>query len=89
MTIPRLSERIQCLHYRRRLELDIAEVRPDLNILRNAAHELHSSLRFKQTLQVGLSLRSNHLLTPPTDCSPAWQYFERFRLPWQRKRLPA
>jgi hypothetical protein len=43
--------------------LDIAEVRPDLNILRNAAHELRASLKFKQTLQVGLDLRFDILLT--------------------------
>ena len=63
MTIPRLSERLQCLQYRRRLELELAEVRPDLNILRNAAREMRSSLKFKQTLQVGLCLHSDCLLT--------------------------
>jgi diaphanous 1 len=63
MTIPRLSERLQCLQYRRRLELDFAEVRPDLNILRNAARELRSSLKFKQTLQVGLYSHYNYSLT--------------------------
>jgi len=53
MTIPRLSERLQCMQYRRRFELEIEEIRPDLNLLRNASHELRSSLKFKQILQVG------------------------------------
>jgi diaphanous 1 len=38
--------------YRRRLDLDVEEIRPDLNTLRNACHELRSSTRFKQVLQV-------------------------------------
>lgn len=52
MSIPRLSERIECMQFRRRLDLDIEEVRPDLDILRNASRELRSSSKFKQTLQV-------------------------------------
>ena len=52
MTIPRLSQRLKCMLYYRRLELDIEEVRPDLSILRNASHELRLSSQFKQTLQV-------------------------------------
>jgi len=42
--------------YRRRFEFEIEEIRPDLNILRNASHELRSSLKFKQILQVVLAL---------------------------------
>jgi hypothetical protein len=38
--------------YRRKLELDIEEIRPELNILRNASQELRSSTKFKQVLQV-------------------------------------
>lgn len=52
MCIPRLSERVECMQFRRRLDLDIEEVRPDLDILRNASRELRSSSKFKQTLQV-------------------------------------
>jgi len=52
MTIPRLVERLECMQYRRKLDLDIEEVRPDLNILRNASRELRSSSKFKETLQV-------------------------------------
>lgn len=52
VTIPRLPERIECMLYRRKLDLDIAEIRPELNILRNATLELRTSKKFKQILQV-------------------------------------
>lgn len=52
MVIPRLAERLKCMLFRRRLELDIEEIRPELNALRNASHELRSSSKFKQVLQV-------------------------------------
>lgn len=38
--------------YRQKLELEIEEIRPELNIVRNASHELRSSARFKTVLQV-------------------------------------
>jgi len=38
--------------YRRKLELDVEEIRPELNIIRNACAELRSSTKFKQVLQV-------------------------------------
>ncbi|TFY71361.1 hypothetical protein EVG20_g1662 [Dentipellis fragilis] len=56
MDIPRLAERLDCMIYRRRLELDIEELRPELDIVRNAARELKSSLRFKRVLQAVLSI---------------------------------
>jgi hypothetical protein len=40
--------------FRRKLELDIEEIRPELNILRNASRELRSSAKFKKVLQVGV-----------------------------------
>ena len=52
MTIPRLAQRLDCMTYRRRLDIEIEEIRPELNIVRNAAHELRSSARFKKVLQV-------------------------------------
>ncbi|EMD40584.1 hypothetical protein CERSUDRAFT_102967 [Gelatoporia subvermispora B] len=52
MTIPRLSERLECMLYRRRLELEIEEIRPELNIVRSASVELRSSPKFKRVLQV-------------------------------------
>ncbi|TCD69991.1 hypothetical protein EIP91_005241 [Steccherinum ochraceum] len=56
MTIPRLSERLECMLYRRKLEIEIEEVRPELNIVRNASHELRASVRFKQVLQTVLAV---------------------------------
>jgi diaphanous 1 len=50
--MPRLSERIDCMLYRRKLELDIEEIRPELNIVRTASQELKSSPKFKQVLHV-------------------------------------
>ena len=50
--IPRLSERIDCMLYRRRLELDIEETRPELDIARHAVKELKGSSRFRQVLKV-------------------------------------
>jgi len=38
--------------YRRRLELEIAEVKPDVDMVRNAGAELRSSVKFKQVLSV-------------------------------------
>ena len=42
------------MQYRRRLDLDIEEVRPDLDILRNASRELRTSTKFKETLKIVL-----------------------------------
>lgn len=52
MTIPRLSERLDCMLYRRKFDLDIEEIRPELSILWNASRELRSSRKFKRVLQV-------------------------------------
>lgn len=52
MTVPRLFERLECMMFRRRLEVDIAEARPELDTLRGAAKELRTSHRFKTVLQV-------------------------------------
>jgi len=52
MVIPRLVERLDCMLYRRRLELEIAEVKPDVDMVRNAGAELRSSVKFKQVLSV-------------------------------------
>ena len=52
MTVPRLAQRIECMIYRRKLDLEIEEIRPELNIIRNASRELRSSSRLKAVLQV-------------------------------------
>lgn len=56
ISIPRLSERIACMLYRRRLELDIEETRPELDIVRHAMKELKASSRFRQVLKTVLSI---------------------------------
>ncbi|TFK28908.1 FH2-domain-containing protein [Coprinopsis marcescibilis] len=56
MSIPRLSERLECMAYRRKVDLDIEEIRPDLNTLRNASRELRASSKFKTVLQVVLMI---------------------------------
>ncbi|THH15446.1 hypothetical protein EUX98_g9464 [Antrodiella citrinella] len=56
MTIPRLSERLECMLYRRKLEIEIEEIRPELSIVRNASHELRASVKFKQVLQAILAV---------------------------------
>lgn len=52
MNIPRLSERLECTIYQRRLELELAEVKPDLDMVRNAAAEIKASTRLRKVLGV-------------------------------------
>ena len=52
MAIPRITDRLQCMVYRRRLELDVEEIRPELDILHSASRELRTSQRLKRVLQV-------------------------------------
>jgi diaphanous 1 len=54
-TIPRLSQRLECMLYRRKLELEVEEIRPDMQTIRDACKDLRSSQRFKMVLQVGYS----------------------------------
>ncbi|KAL1738092.1 Formin, FH2 domain-containing protein [Schizophyllum fasciatum] len=56
MSIPRLPERLECMLYRRKLDLDIEEIRPELNILRNACAELRGSAKFKHVLRAVLAI---------------------------------
>lgn len=62
MTIPRLPERLACIIYRRRLEMEQEELKPELNILRASADELKQSRRFKTllatVLEIGNALNS-------------------------------
>jgi hypothetical protein len=50
--------------YRRRLELDVEEIRPELDILHSASRELKASQRFKRVLQVRNASRDLPLFTP-------------------------
>jgi hypothetical protein len=54
MKIPRLQERLECMVYRRKLDLELEEIRPDLNTLRNASKELRASARFRVLLKAVL-----------------------------------
>jgi len=89
MTIPRLSGRLECMQYRRKLDLDIEEIRPDLNILRNVSRELRGSVKFKQTLQVWCPRLSGRVLFDDvTGCIGARQHSQWFNLPRRRSRFP-
>lgn len=52
MIIPRLPERLTCMLYRRKLELDMEELKPDFLILRAATEELKQSIKLKKILAV-------------------------------------
>ena len=83
MTIPRLSERLECMLYRRKLELDVEEIRPELNIVHMAAKELRSSARFRRVLQVRQRLFA-HLhpsLNPNIGGIDCWERVERLEFP--------
>ncbi|CAE6362187.1 unnamed protein product, partial [Rhizoctonia solani] len=56
LKIPRLQERLSCMIYRRRLELDIIEAQPDLSILHDAAVEVCTSDKLRRILQVVLAV---------------------------------
>ncbi|KAI6135168.1 hypothetical protein EV401DRAFT_885812 [Pisolithus croceorrhizus] len=56
MTIPRLPQRLECMTFRLRFELDVNEIRPELKTVHDACRELQSSRRFKATLQAILAV---------------------------------
>lgn len=56
VVIPRFGERLTCMMTRRRFEMDLEELRPELSILRNATDELRASAKFKTVLQVILAV---------------------------------
>ena len=56
ITIPRLNERLTSMIYRRKLDIEITEIRPELDSLWNASRELRSCTRFKRILQVVLAV---------------------------------
>ncbi|KAF7355637.1 Formin-like protein 6 [Mycena sanguinolenta] len=63
MTIPRLAERMKCMVFRRKFEMDIMEYRPQLNFIHLACKELRHATRFQHVLQavlhIGNSLNSS------------------------------
>ncbi|SPO39803.1 related to Diaphanous protein homolog 1 [Pseudozyma flocculosa] len=54
--IPKLHERLSCMLYIRRFELDIEELKPDLKILKDAVVELNGSQKFKSVLHTVLMI---------------------------------
>lgn len=56
ITIPRLNERLNSMIYRRKLDIEITEVRPELDSLWNASRELRSCTKFKRILQIVLAV---------------------------------
>ncbi|KAF9546050.1 hypothetical protein EC957_010186 [Mortierella hygrophila] len=58
--IPRLSERVLSMIFRRRLEIDVGELKPEMDVLRLTIEELHNSRRLKSLLKTVL-LIGNHL----------------------------
>jgi diaphanous 1 len=54
--IPRLDERLFCMIYRRKFDMDVEETRPELATLRGAVDELRTSDSFKEVLAAVLSL---------------------------------
>ncbi|KAI0034599.1 hypothetical protein K488DRAFT_83894, partial [Vararia minispora EC-137] len=63
MTIPHLGTRLECMIFRRRLELDVEELRPELDILRNASREVKGppgpASAFQAVLSVGNALNGS------------------------------
>ncbi|KAG0366943.1 hypothetical protein BGZ54_004660 [Gamsiella multidivaricata] len=60
MDIPRLSERVSAMIFRRRLEIEVGELKPEMDVLRLTIEELQSSRRLKSLLKTVL-LMGNHL----------------------------
>ena len=54
--IPRLSERLACMVYMRKFELDLEELKPDLRILKHAVDEVNGSVKFKTVLHTVLMI---------------------------------
>ncbi|KAI8360387.1 hypothetical protein B0O80DRAFT_203131 [Mortierella sp. GBAus27b] len=58
--IPRLSERLGAMIFRRRLEMDVSELKPEMDVLRQTIEELHNSSRLKGLLKTILTI-GNHM----------------------------
>ncbi|KAJ1032638.1 hypothetical protein NDA16_000661 [Ustilago loliicola] len=54
--IPRLAERLACMVYMRKFELDLEELKPDLRILKHAVDEINGSAKFKAVLHTVLTI---------------------------------
>ncbi|KAF9438927.1 hypothetical protein BGZ76_002926 [Entomortierella beljakovae] len=58
--IPRLSERVSAMIFRRRLEIDVSELKPEMDVLRLTIEELQKSRKLKSLLKTVLVM-GNHL----------------------------
>ncbi|KAF9585106.1 hypothetical protein BGW38_003868 [Lunasporangiospora selenospora] len=58
--IPRLPERLSSMIFRRRLEIEVGELKPEMDVLRMAIDELYSSKRLKGLLRTVLII-GNHM----------------------------
>ncbi|CAG8807173.1 17682_t:CDS:2, partial [Racocetra persica] len=56
MEIPRLSERLECMIYRRKFEMEIFELKSQVEDLHEAYIELKSSMKFKHLLKTILAI---------------------------------
>ncbi|KAJ9477578.1 BNI1-related protein 1 [Pseudozyma hubeiensis] len=54
--IPRLAERLGCMIYMRKFELDLEELKPDLRTLKHAVDEINASAKFKAVLSTVLTI---------------------------------
>lgn len=54
--IPRIKTRLETMVYRRRFDMHVAELIPDLGVLKGAADEMMRSERFKVVLAIVLKL---------------------------------
>lgn len=54
--IPRLAERLGCMIYMRKFELELEELKPDLRILKHAVDEINASSKFKAVLGTVLTV---------------------------------
>ncbi|KZV64586.1 actin-binding FH2, partial [Peniophora sp. CONT] len=55
-TVPRLAARLEAMIFRRRLELDVEELRPELDIVRCAGKEMRGGDRFRGVLGAVLAV---------------------------------
>ena len=55
--IPRVKQRIEVMLLCRRFDIQLAEILPDMGILKSAAVEIKSSSRLRDVLAVSLHLR--------------------------------
>ncbi|KAG0026570.1 hypothetical protein BGZ82_009398 [Podila clonocystis] len=60
MDIPRLSERLSSMIFRRRLEIEVSELKPELDVLRWTIEELKGSRKLRSLLKTIL-LMGNHM----------------------------